>query len=184
MSRAPSVRIVRSQSSTVIRSQAAARRARAGSSSGTRRHISSICAARAPSSTRWVERDPGQVAAVALEVAAPGDQLVAGAVLRERRDAELVGEARDPVLGRPDPLAAEIEDVVADPARQRAAADPIAGLDHDHVGPGGAELARRAQARQPGADHDHVVHPRHVRHDAGDPTTRRATPTARGMLAR
>ena len=99
------------------------------------------------------QRDPGQVAAVALEVAAPGDQLVAGAVLRERRDAELVGQAQDPVLGRPDRLAAEIEDVVADPARQRAAADPIAGLDHDHVGPGGAELARRAQARQPGADH-------------------------------
>ena len=39
---------------------------------------------------------------------------------------------------------------------ERAPADAVTGLEHEHRVPGGPDLARRAQAGQAGADDDHV----------------------------
>ena len=76
---------------------------------------------------------------------------------RERLDAELGGQGREPVLRRADPLAAGLDHLpVADLLVERAAADALARLEHDRAPPGAAQVARGHEAREPGADDDYV----------------------------
>jgi hypothetical protein len=94
---------------------------------------------------------------VAPHLRAGLDQVLAVAEGGERRDAELGRQRREPVLGRADPRAARLEHLaIADLLVERAAADPVARLEHHHAPAGAGEVARRDQARQPGADDDYV----------------------------
>jgi hypothetical protein len=63
----------------------------------------------------------------------------------------------DAVLGRAEPLGADVEQgAVRGPAGQGAAAHPPAGLQHGDVQPGPDQQPGRAQPGQPGTDHHHV----------------------------
>jgi hypothetical protein len=76
---------------------------------------------------------------------------------REGGDADAGGHGRDAVLGGTDPLAAVVDRrAVGGRQRQRAAADPVAGLQHHDLGAGGDQVAGRDQPGKPGADDDHV----------------------------
>jgi hypothetical protein len=60
----------------------------------------------------------------------------------EGGDPELSGERRDPLLGRPDPLAADLDHLaVADLLVEQAAADAVARLEHDRPLAGGGNPA-------------------------------------------
>ena len=75
-------------------------------------------------------------------------------------DPEVLGEAEDLVLRRPDPLAAQLDDVLgvlADRLAQGPAADSVPGLQHPHVEPGGAQLARRGQPAEARTDDNDVT---------------------------
>ena len=81
-------------------------------------------------------------------------------MLRIGLDAEVLGEGPDLVLGRPDPLAAELHQVlgtVADRLAQGAAAHPVAGLEELDVQARAGELARRSQAREARTDNQDVA---------------------------
>jgi hypothetical protein len=75
----------------------------------------------------------------------------------ERLDPELGSERREPVLRRPDPLAADLDHLaVAEVLVQRPPADPVAGLEDRH---GRAAVDQRPsgrQPREPGADDEDV----------------------------
>ena len=76
---------------------------------------------------------------------------------REGLDAELRRQLREPVLGRADPLAADLDDLaVADLMVEHAPADAVTRLEHHAVDPLGGELPRGRQPGQPGSDHDDV----------------------------
>ena len=79
--------------------------------------------------------------------------LVVGRVALE---AELVDEGVDPVLGRADPLAADLDGDPGDGVVQRAAADPVPGLEHDDGAPGLLEPPPGDQPGHPGAHDDHI----------------------------
>ena len=96
-------------------------------------------------------------APVAAQPAAVLDQVLALAVRGERLDPELRGQRGEPVLGRADPLPAHLDDLaVADVVVEHAPADPVARLHHHDRRAARAQPARRGEAREPGADHDHV----------------------------
>jgi hypothetical protein len=96
-------------------------------------------------------------AAVAAQPAAVLDDVLALAVGREGVDPELTRERRQPVLGGPDPLAADLDDLpVADLLVEGPPAHPIARLDHDHGGAGAHRGAGGRQAGQAGPDHHEV----------------------------
>ena len=78
-------------------------------------------------------------------------------VRREQRRAELVGEREGAVLGRPDPLPAELDDdPVARAGVEHPTTDAVSGLeDHDGATRGG-QVAGRGETRQPGAHDDDV----------------------------
>ena len=64
------------------------------------------------------------------------------------------------MLGRPDPLAAELHQVlgtVADRLAQGTAAHSVTGLEDLDVQARAGELARRGQAREPRADNQDVT---------------------------
>ena len=64
------------------------------------------------------------------------------------------------MLGRADPLAADLDDlirVVADRVVEGAPADAVARLEDDDVEPRRLEIARGGQPREAGADDDDVV---------------------------
>ena len=70
---------------------------------------------------------------------------------------ELGDQRQHPVLAGPDPLAAELDVLAAlDVGVQDPAADPIACLQHRDRASGLADLLRRGEPREPGADDDHV----------------------------
>ena len=76
---------------------------------------------------------------------------------REGLEAELADQGQHPVLGRADPLGADLDHLaVADRLVQRPAADPVAGLEHDRLAACGVQRAGRREPGEPGADHDHV----------------------------
>jgi hypothetical protein len=88
------------------------------------------------------------VAELGVQPAVPG---------REGGDAKALGQRRDAVLGGADPLAAVVDRrPVGRRQRQRAAADPVAGLQHQHLGAARGQVAGRHQPGEPGADHHHV----------------------------
>ena len=61
------------------------------------------------------------------------------------------------VLGRADPLAADLDDLAAaERVIERPTADPVTGFEHEYGVSGGLDLARRRQPGQAGADDDHV----------------------------
>ncbi len=69
-------------------------------------------------------------------------------VLLVARHAELVHQRLDPVLARPDPRAAAVDpDAVVADLGERAAADPVTGLQQRH---GFARLLEPQRGRQPG----------------------------------
>ena len=70
---------------------------------------------------------------------------------------ELPRQCRDPVLGRADPLAADLHDlVVADRLVQQSPADPVAGLEHQHRPARRRELPGGCQPGQPGPYDDDI----------------------------
>ena len=96
-------------------------------------------------------------ARVAAQAAAVLDHVLALAVGGEGLDPERPGERRKPILGRPDPLAAHLDDpAVADVVVLDPAPDALAGLQDHRRSAAGGQLARRRQARETGA-HDHHV---------------------------
>jgi hypothetical protein len=82
---------------------------------------------------------------------------------RERVDAELGGEGEQAGLGRPDPLAADLDDlpVAVERLVQRAPADAVSRLEHDDRRAGGPGVPGRGEAREPGADDRDVDVRRH-----------------------
>ena len=77
------------------------------------------------------------------------DQVPPLVIGREGVDAELAGERRDPLLGRADPLAADLDHLaLADLLVEQPAADAVARLDHDRLRPGGERAGGRRRARQ------------------------------------
>jgi hypothetical protein len=94
---------------------------------------------------------------VALQAPVPLDQVVAPVVGGEGVHPDRAREPEHALLSRPDPLAADLDDLAA-PERlvEGAAAHASARLDDERTGPGGHQLAGRGQARQAGAHHDHV----------------------------
>ena len=70
--------------------------------------------------------------------------------------AELVDEGVDPVLGRPDPLAADLDGDAGDLVVQRAPPDPVPGLQHHDGAP---RLLEPPTGGQPGdpTPHDHHI---------------------------
>ena len=97
---------------------------------------------------------------VRRELAALVEQVVAVVVGLEGLHPEFAGQLREVILRRPDPLAADLDDLAgvggAQSMVQRPATDAIAGLEHDHRAPGRVELARGREAREAGADDDHI----------------------------
>ena len=78
-------------------------------------------------------------------------------VARERPDAELVRERQHAVLGRADPLSAELDDrAVGERVVEGAAADAVAGLQHEDAAALLLESARRGQAGEAGPDDDDI----------------------------
>ena len=96
----------------------------------------------------------GEGAGEGGEPAVDFEQVPALVVGREGFDPELGGERREPLLGRADPLAADLDHLaVADLLVQQAAADPAAGLDHERLQPGRGEPPRGDESGETGA-HD------------------------------
>ena len=82
------------------------------------------------------------------------DQVLALAVGGEGLDAQVPGECGQVVLARADPLAPHLDHLaVADRLVERPPADPVAGLDDEHLAAPGGQLAGGHQPGQPGADH-------------------------------
>ena len=78
-------------------------------------------------------------------------------VARVGGDADALGEGGDAVLGRADPLAAVVDrGAVGRGQGQGPPADPFAGLQHHHLGPGVHQPAGGGQPGQAGPDHDDV----------------------------
>ncbi len=72
---------------------------------------------------------------------------------REGLDAQLAGERRDPLLGRTDPLAADLDHLaLADLLVEQPAADPVTRLDHDRLRSGGEETTGGDETGEPGPD--------------------------------
>jgi hypothetical protein len=113
------------------------------------------------------QRGARDEAVVRAHAGAQGHELPAAGVLGERGHAELGGERAHAILGGADPLAAEIDGIVAEAHRQRAAADAVAGLEHAQRAAAGGERARGGETREPGADHANV---HDLAHAGGDDT--------------
>ena len=59
----------------------------------------------------------------------------------------------------PDDLPAHLDGpAVGEAHRLDPAADAVAGLEHDDVGPGPRQVTGRAQSGQPGTQHRHIGH--------------------------
>ena len=82
---------------------------------------------------------------------------VALPVAQERLHAELVEQVEQRGLVGGDPLPAELEEGAVDDVAVRAAADAVAGLQHDDAAAGGLQAAGRHEAGRAGADHDDVA---------------------------
>ena len=90
-------------------------------------------------------------------LAARSNRFVALGVGGEGLQPELADQRQDPVLGRADPLAPDLDHLaVADRLVQGAPADPVARLEHADVAPGGAQRPGGAETRQAGPDHRYV----------------------------
>ncbi|GEM34970.1 hypothetical protein NN3_59770 [Nocardia neocaledoniensis NBRC 108232] len=69
------------------------------------------------------------------------------------------------MLGRSDPLAADLDDVlVVDRLVQCASADAVAGFEHEHAVPAILEFRGGRESGEPGADHHDITNVR-SRHD-------------------
>jgi hypothetical protein len=85
------------------------------------------------------------------------EQVVALLVARKRLHAELLGEREHAVLGRADPLAAELHDrAVGERVVEDAATHAIAGLEHEDAAALLLEAAGGGQASEAGPDDDDV----------------------------
>jgi hypothetical protein len=94
-------------------------------------------------------------ALVAAQRSAPLDDALAGGVGLEGVDAQLARELDEAVLGRADPLPADLDDLAGVLGRQRLVerppADAVARLEDDDRRARGDGGARRGQARQAGS---------------------------------
>ena len=99
-------------------------------------------------------RDRALVATLRL---AEAEQVLTLVVGGEGVDPEVDGEPLDPVLRRPDPLAAHLDHhaVIQLPVHDPAA-DAVARLDDDDLTPAGKQRLRRAEPRQPCSHDDDV----------------------------
>ena len=146
---------------SVIESHSWARGCAQGAATSISAAYPSICWSSSAASTRIV----GSGGTVPGYSSRPIDRgqvdAVAGVVLQERRHAELLGQLRDVVLRRADEGAAGLDDLAAvlllgQVMVEHPAADPLAGLDHEHGPALAGDLASRDEAGDPGADHDDV----------------------------
>ena len=147
-----------SQVSTVWESQASASAAVQGASSGTVAAIASSSRMAWPMATALIGSLPSsEVAVVAVGPAVAELGVEPPLVGRVGGDADPLGQGGDAVLGRPDPLAAVVDrGAVGRGQGQGPPADPVARLQHHHLGPGVHQPGRGGQAGQPGSDHDDV----------------------------
>ena len=100
-----------------------------------------------------MRRQPEGLAAVALQRAAAVKQVIALIPGRVGLDPELGRQRLEPVLGRPDPLAADLDHrPVLEAMVEGPPADPVLRLEHDHDRPRAGQLARGRQAGEAGAD--------------------------------
>ena len=129
-----------------------------GASSGTFRASRLSRRWACSTSTRTAGLMRGIVPRVAADAAPVLEQVVALGVRGERLHAELAGERGEPVLRRPDPLAAHLDDLaVADVVVEEAAAHPVAGLDTTtDRAPRAVERAGGGEPGEPRAHDDHV----------------------------
>jgi hypothetical protein len=82
------------------------------------------------------------VPSVALHLAIDGEEVLAFYLGWEHANAELPGERQDAVLGRTDPLPAQLDHSAAlERVVQEAPADPVTGLQHEDRETGGKEVA-------------------------------------------
>jgi hypothetical protein len=82
---------------------------------------------------------------------------IAGRVCRERRDAELTGQAEDVVLGRADELSAGLDDLaVAEIVVQGATPHAVPRLEDDHAASRCRQGPGRGEPGEAGADHDNI----------------------------
>ena len=86
--------------------------------------------------------------------------VLAGVVSLVRADAELPGERQNVVLRRPDERRSPVRDAPAtDRLVEHPSTDPRLSLDHQHRVARARDDARRGQAGESGADHDHIGMP-------------------------
>ena len=100
-----------------------------------------------------VRRELRDAPGVAADLAVELDQVLALAEGREALDAELAGQRREPVLRRPDPLPARLDDLagVVRPERlvERPPADPVSSLEHHDPLPRPREIPSGHEPRSP-----------------------------------
>ena len=109
--------------------------------------------------------DPRDGAGVGAPLAVEVQDLLPGVVRGEGRHREFRRKRVQPVLGRPGPLAAHLDDLaVADVLADHPAAYPVPGFEHQHRAPGARQLAGSRQARQAGTDDQHISCLGHARH--------------------
>ena len=79
---------------------------------------------------------------------------------RKALDAELAGQRREPVLRRPDPLPARLDDLAGVIRREilveRPPADPVASLEHHDPLPRAREIPSGHEPREPGPGHHDI----------------------------
>ena len=99
------------------------------------------------------------VALPALDASADVEEVCAHAVGGKRLQAELPDQLRHRMLGRPHPLAAELDHrTAAQILVQQLPADSLTSLDHDDVDACGGEVACRGEPREAGADDHDIPH--------------------------
>ncbi len=108
-------------------------------------------------SSRAMRVEAGNGAGVAADAAVELQHVLAVDERRERLDLELRGQFVEAILGRPDPLAADLDDLAtADVRVERSPPDAVARLDHDRRRTRPGERPRGGEAGEARADHDHI----------------------------
>ena len=101
--------------------------------------------------------EPERLVGPAAGVAVDAQEVIALLIGREGGEPELVGERQDAVLGRADPLPAELDDrAVGEGVVERAPAHPVASLQHDDAAALLPEAAGSGQAGETGSHDDDI----------------------------
>src|ERR671920_1469531 len=97
------------------------------------------------------------VPAVALHMTVYGEEVLAFYVRWEEVDVEFLGERQDAILGRTDPLSADLDyNTIGQCVVEDAPADSIAGFQNHHRKPRGPKVARGDQPGQSCPHHSDI----------------------------